>query len=96
MIRTYVSASGVFVESISHAEMGDGLGSCNFRESREKSGTTGGQREGWKPGGSGIVSFPFVSSGVLMWEEDSHGAALVLIDVFVIDIYSCDRPQLVS
>jgi len=33
-----------------------------------------------------------------MGEGDSHGAALWLIDeydVFVIDIYSCDRPQLV-
>ena len=30
-----------------------------------------------------------------MWEEDSHGAALGLIDgydVFEIDIYSCDCP----
>jgi len=29
-----------------------------------------------------------------MWEEDSHGAALWLMDgydVFVTDIYSCDR-----
>ena len=34
-----------------------------------------------------------------MREEDSHGAALWLIDgydVFVIDTYSCDRPWLVE
>ena len=65
-IRAYVSASGVFVESTSYPEMRDGLGSCSFRESRKKAGRTaeapGGQRESWKPGGSGIVSIPFLSA----------------------------------
>jgi len=44
---------------------------------------------------SGRVCFPFVGPGVMMWEGDSNGAALWLIDgydVFVIDTYSCDRP----
>jgi len=57
------------------------LGSCSFRESREKSGSMVGPAcESWKPGGGGIGCFPFVSPGVMMEEGDSHGAALWLID----------------
>ena len=46
-IRAYVSALGVFVESISNVACAIVLGSCSFRESgeksREKSGSTVGQ-----------------------------------------------------
>ena len=100
-IRVYVSASGVFVESISHAEMRDSFGIVRLsgkpgdklREKRKHGKASVG--ESWKTGGSGIVCFPFVSPGVMMGEGDSHGVGLWLIDgydVFVIDIYYYDRP----
>jgi len=84
-------------ESIANSGMCDGfrVAQLSREESRGESGSTVRPvRESWKTGGSGRVCFPFVSSGVMMWEEDSHGAALWLMDgydVFVTDIYSYDR-----
>ena len=90
----------MFVESISHTEMRDSFRIVHFRESQEKSRGKSGStvrpaRGNRKPGGSVRVCVPFLSPRVVMREGDSHRAALWLIDgydVFVTDIYSCDRP----
>ena len=57
-IRAYIPASGVFVESISRAAMGDIFGIVELLgKLGEKMGENRkqGQHESWKPCGSGIV-----------------------------------------
>jgi len=76
------------------------LGSCRFRESPEESGSTVRPAwKGWKPGGGKVFVFLLVSRECsrererLTWSsvgpQDGY-------DILAIDIYSCDRPQLVS
>ena len=99
-IRTYVSASGVFAESISHGEIRDSLGIVQL------SGKPGEKPGGkWNHGQASMRDledrrsweslFSFCQPGSSDGEGDSNGAALWLIDgydVLVNDIYSCDRP----
>jgi len=70
------------------------FGSCSFRESREKSGSTvRSTGRSWKPGGGKVIVFLLVSRECSRG-RDSHGVVWCLMDgyeVFV-DIYSCDRP----
>jgi len=72
------------------------LGSCSFRESREKSGSTvKSARKRWKPGGAKVFIFLLVSRECSWGRRDSNGVVSYLMDgyeVFVDDIYSCDRP----
>jgi len=54
-------------------ECGIALGSCSFRESREKSGSTvRSTGKSWKPRGGKVFVFLTVSPGVLMVERETH------------------------
>jgi len=75
------------------------LGSCSFRESREESGSTVRPAwKSWKLGGGKVFVFLLVSRGCsrgrerLTWNSVTPDG----YDVPAIDMYSYDRPQLVS
>jgi len=81
-IRAYVSASGVFVESVSDAGMRDSFGIVQLSgkpgekpgEKRKRGKASVRELEA---GGSGRVCFPLVSPGVMMGEGKTGSLGVV-------------------
>jgi len=103
-IRAYGSGIGRLVYTFGKAlrmqECAIILGSCSFRERREKRreksrSTVRPACESWEPGGRKVFVFVLVSRECSRGKERLiHGVVWCLMDgydVFV-DIYSCDRP----